>query len=62
MLDALLETLGDMIERYLCMIVLILSGILDTAPLKVKVIGGGAVDTAAHANGNTFMPYFEATI
>lgn len=62
-LDALLEILGDIIKAYLDMLMQTLSGLLDTAPLKVKaVVVGGAIGSAAHASGNTFVPYFEATI
>lgn len=39
-----------------------LSGLLDTALLRVTAVIGDMVGTATHAGDNTFMPYFEATI
>ena len=38
------------------------SGLLDSAPLKVKAVVVGAIGSAAHASGPKFLPYFQGTI
>jgi hypothetical protein len=38
------------------------SGLLDTAPLKVKAVVVGAMGSAAHASGSKFLPYCQATM
>ncbi|KAL0953706.1 hypothetical protein HGRIS_004898 [Hohenbuehelia grisea] len=61
-LDALLEILHDVIERYLPLIMERLAGLLDTAPLAVKSVVTGAIGSAAHASKEGFLPYFEPTM
>lgn len=61
-LDALLEILGDTIEKYLDILMARLSGLLETAPLKVKAVVTGAIGSAAHASKSKFTPYFQPTM
>ncbi|KAL5537253.1 hypothetical protein ACEPAF_1076 [Sanghuangporus sanghuang] len=61
-LDALLEILGDAIGNYLQLLMENLSGLLDTAPLKVKAVVTGAIGSAAHASQSAFLPYFPSTM
>ena len=61
-LDALLEVLGDTIEQYLSLLMDRLTGLLDTAPLKVKAVVTGAIGSAAHASKSKFTPYFQPTM
>ncbi|KAH8108280.1 ARM repeat-containing protein [Phellopilus nigrolimitatus] len=57
-LDALLEVLGETIGIYLHLLMETLSGLLDTAPVKVKAVVTGAIGSAAHASRAAFLPYF----
>ncbi|THU97754.1 ARM repeat-containing protein [Dendrothele bispora CBS 962.96] len=61
-LDALLEILHDVIERYLQLIMERLSGLLESAPMSVKAVVTGAIGSAAHASKERFTPYFEPTM
>lgn len=61
-LDSLLEILQDVIEQYLTLLMDRLSGLLDTAPLKVKAVVTGAIGSAAHASREKFLPYFALTM
>ena len=61
-LDALLEILGDTIGNYLQLLMETLSGLLDTAPVKVKAVVTGAIGSAAHASQAAFLPYFPTTM
>lgn len=61
-LDALLEILQDVIDQYLDLLMQRLSGLLDTAPLKVKAVVTGAIGSAAHASKEKFLPYFQLTM
>lgn len=61
-LDALLEILQDVIEGYLALLMERLSGLLDTAPIKVKAVVTGAIGSAAHASRGNFLPYFAPTM
>lgn len=61
-LDALLEILHDVIEQYLGLLMERLSGLLDSAPLKVKAVVTGAIGSAAHASKERFLPYFQPTM
>ena len=60
--DALLEVMGDAIHKYLPLIMERFVGLLDTAPLNVKSVIIGAIGSAAHASGDKFLPYFQATM
>ena len=61
-LDALLEVLGDTIGQYLQLLMETLSGLLDTAPTKVKAVVTGAICSAAYASKSAFLPYFNQTM
>lgn len=62
-LDGLLEHLGDgAIDGYIVDLMNHFSGLLDSAPLKVKAVVVGAIGSAAHASGAKFLPYFQGTI
>ena len=61
-LDALLEVLGDTIGQYLQLLMETLSGLLDTAPTKVKAVVTGAIGSAAYASKSAFLPYFNQTM
>lgn len=39
-----------------------LSGLLDTAPIKVKAVVTGALGSAAHASRAVFLPHFPTTM
>ena len=55
-LDSLLEILGDAVGNYLQHLMENLSGLLDTAPLKVKAVVTGAITSAARASQSVFLP------
>ena len=61
-LDALLEVLGDTIGQYLQLLMETLSGLLDTAPTKVKAVVTGEIGSAAYASKSAFLPYFNQTM
>jgi hypothetical protein len=61
-LDAFLEVMGQTIEKYLDELMQRLSGLLETAPLKVKAVVTGAIGSAAHASKSRFTPYFQPTM
>ncbi|KAI5118112.1 hypothetical protein M0805_003466 [Coniferiporia weirii] len=61
-LDSLLEVLGDTISIYLQLLMDTLSGLLETAPVKVKAVVTGAIGSAAHASSGAFLPYFADTM
>lgn len=61
-LDALLEILQDVIENYLALLMERLSGLLDTAPIKVKAVVTGTIGSAAQASRANFLPYFAPTM
>lgn len=60
--DALLEVMGDAIHKYLPLVMERFVGLLDTAPASVKSVIIGAIGSAAHASGEKFLPYFQATM
>ena len=60
--DALLEIMGDAIHKYLPLIMERFVGLLDAAPNPVKAVIIGAIGSAAHASGDKFLPYFQATV
>jgi hypothetical protein len=60
--DALLEIMGDSINQYLPVVMERFVGLLDTAPTSVKSVIIGAIGSAAHASGEKFLPYFQATM
>ena len=61
-LNAFPEILGDHIKEYPELLMRTFSGLLDTTPITVKAVVVSAISSAAHASGNAFLPYFEATI
>lgn len=61
-LDAFLEIVGDTIDSYFWLFMETLSGLLDTAPVKIKVVVTGALGSAAHASRAAFLPYFPTTM
>ena len=61
-LDALLEILGDSIDKYLPLIMERMAGLLETAPIPVKNVSIGAIGSAAHASRDKFLPYFQPTM
>lgn len=61
-LDAFLEILDTQITTYISLIMERLSGLLETAPIRIKTIVVGAIGSAAHASGPAFKPYFAATL
>jgi hypothetical protein len=61
-LDALLEILGDNIHIYLSVIMERFANLLEVAPIDVKPVIIGAIGSAAHASGDKFLPYFQATM
>ena len=61
-LDALLGILGDAIGNYLQLLMENLSGLLDTALLKVKAVVTGAIASAAHASQSALLPHFPSTM
>ena len=61
-LDALLEILQDVIYQYLELLMERLSGLLETAPIRVKAVVTGAIGSAAHASKAKFTPYFQPTM
>lgn len=61
-LDAFLEILDAQITQYIDLIMERLSGLLESAPIKIKTIVVGAIGSAAHASGPAFKPYFAATL
>jgi len=60
--DALLEIMGDTIHPYLPLIMERFVSLLDTAPISIKSVIIGAIGSAAHASGDKFLPYFNATM
>lgn len=60
--DALLEIMGDTIHKYLPLIMERFVGLLDVVPIPVKAVIIGAIGSAAHASGDKFLPYFQATV
>jgi hypothetical protein len=61
-LEAYLEILGDNIASYLTLLMEKFVGLLDTAPVGVKITVTGAIGSAAFASKEGFQPYFPETI
>lgn len=55
-LDTLLELLQDVFESYLALLSEGPSGLLNTAPLKVKAVTICAIGLDAHASRGGFLP------
>ena len=60
-LEAYLEILGDNIASYLTLLMEKFVGLLDTAPIPVKITVTGAIGSAAFASKEGFQPYFLET-
>ena len=60
-LEAYLEILGDNIASYLTLLMEKFVGLLDTAPVGVKITVTGAIGSAAFASKEGFQPYFLET-
>ena len=60
--DSLLQIMEDSINQYLPVVMERFVGLLDTAPTSAKLDIISAIGSVAHASGENFLPYFQATV